>query len=167
MTKTIRNKTRTRRVAEVDTTSDDSPGKQEIAVYRKRVYDIVRRIPRGRVMTYGQIAILLGEGYTPRTVGYVMHASGEKNVPWQRVINSQGACSTGRVILPPHMQQRMLESEGIAFDAQGRCNLDEYRWLAEDENTQQSNRHAEKPPRLFRKRTSRTVNPKRQKESKT
>jgi methylated-DNA-protein-cysteine methyltransferase-like protein len=106
---------------------------QQKHVYRRRVYDMVRRIPRGRVMTYGQIAIILGEGYTPRTVGYVMHASEEENVPWQRVINSQGACSTGRIILPPEMQRRMLEREGIIFDEQGRCDLNRYRWSPDDE----------------------------------
>ncbi len=58
-------------------------------IYRERVYEIVRKIPVGKVMTYGQLAIVLGEGYTARTVGYVMHASDE-GVPWQRVINSQG-----------------------------------------------------------------------------
>ena len=102
------------------------------ADYRERVYEIVRRIPTGRVMTYGQIAEILGEGYTPRTVGFVMHAADELSVPWQRVINSQGACSTGRVILPPDKQQRLLETEGIEFDSKGRCNLERYRWTPEE-----------------------------------
>jgi methylated-DNA-protein-cysteine methyltransferase related protein len=105
---------------------------QESAGYRERVYEIVRRIPTGRVMTYGQIADILGEGYTPRTVGFVMHAANEETTPWQRVINSQGACSTGRVILPPDKQQRMLEAEGIVFDARGRCDLGRYRWTPEE-----------------------------------
>jgi methylated-DNA-protein-cysteine methyltransferase-like protein len=105
---------------------------QETAGYRERVYEIVRRIPSGRVMTYGQIADILGEGYTPRTVGYVMHAADEESVPWQRVINSQGACSTGRVVLPPDKQQRMLEAEGIHFDARARCDLRQYRWSPDD-----------------------------------
>jgi methylated-DNA-protein-cysteine methyltransferase-like protein len=105
---------------------------QESAGYRERVYEIVRRIPLGRVMTYGQIAELLGEGYTPRTVGFVMHAANEETTPWQRVINSQGACSTGRVVLPPDKQQRMLEAEGIVFDARGRCDLGRYRWTPEE-----------------------------------
>ena len=99
--------------------------------YRERVYELVRRIPPGRVMTYGQIAEILGEGYTARTVGFVMHAADE-NDPWQRVINSQGACSTGRVIIPPDRQQRMLEAEGIVFDARGRCDLKRYRWTPEE-----------------------------------
>jgi methylated-DNA-protein-cysteine methyltransferase-like protein len=99
--------------------------------YRERVFEIVRRIPPGRVMTYGQIAVLLGQGYTARTVGFVMHGA-ETDVPWHRVINAQGACSTGRVVLPPDKQQRMLETEGIVFDARGRCDLGRYRWIPEE-----------------------------------
>ena len=99
--------------------------------YNERVYQIVRRIPAGRVMTYGQIAELLGEGYTPRTVGFVMHASPD-DVPWQRVINSQGACSTRRLLLPDNIQQRLLEAEGVTFDARGRCDLKRYRWTPEE-----------------------------------
>ena len=103
----------------------NSPG------YRARVFEIVRRIPAGRVMTYGQIAGLLGEGYTARTVGFVMH-SADDTVPWQRVINAQGACSTTRVVLPPDLQQRLLEAEGVRFDARGRCDLARYRWTPEE-----------------------------------
>lgn len=99
--------------------------------YRERVFEIVRRIPKGRVMTYGQLAALLGEGYTARTVGYVMHASDE-TVPWQRVINAQGGCSTRRVVLPEDLQQKMLEAEGVVFDSKGRCDLERYRWTPEE-----------------------------------
>src|SRR5437016_11806442 len=96
--------------------------------YRERVYQIVRRIPRGRVMTYGQIAYILGEGYTPRTVGFVMHGADGSQTPWQRVINSQGRCSTGRIVLPADKQQRMLEREGVKFDATGRCDVEKFLW---------------------------------------
>jgi len=96
--------------------------------YRERVYKIVRRIPRGRVMTYGQIAYMLGQGYTPRTVGFVMHGADERKTPWHRVINSHGKCSTGRIVLPPDKQQRMLEREGVKFDETGRCDLKEFLW---------------------------------------
>jgi methylated-DNA-protein-cysteine methyltransferase-like protein len=99
--------------------------------YRERVFEIVRRIPTGRVMTYGQLAEILGEGYTARTVGFVMH-SADQTVPWQRVINAQGACSTGRVIVPPDLQQRMLVSEGVVFNEKGRCDLARYRWTPEE-----------------------------------
>ena len=96
--------------------------------YRRRVYEIVKLIPAGRVMTYGQIAEILGAGYTPRTVGFVMHAADTENVPWQRVINSQGACSTGRMTVPINLQQQILESEGVKFNEKGRCDLNVYRW---------------------------------------
>src|ERR671938_1828167 len=95
----------------------NSPG------YRVRVFEIVRRIPAGRVMTYGQIAELLGEGYTARTVGFVMHSADEETTPWHRVINAQGGCSTVRLVLPHDKQQRMLEAEGVEFNARGRCDL--------------------------------------------
>jgi methylated-DNA-protein-cysteine methyltransferase-like protein len=96
--------------------------------YRERVFRIVRTIPRGRVMTYGQIAEILGEGYTPRTVGFVMHSSNDQT-PWHRVINAQGGCSTRGLVLPHDKQQRMLEAEGISFDKRGRCTLQEYLWI--------------------------------------
>lgn len=98
--------------------------------YRDRVYEIVRQIPKGRVMTYGQIAIMLGEGYTARTIGYAMHGAGD-GVPWQRVINSQGACSTAKMTMPMNLQQGILESEGVAFNEKGRCDLGEYQWFPE------------------------------------
>lgn len=104
--------------------------------YRERVYRIVRSIPRGRVMTYGQLAEILGDGYTPRTVGFVMHGSDNKT-PWHRVINAQGACSTGGIVLPHDKQQRMLEAEGISFNERGRCDLRTYLWIPNEEK----NRH--------------------------
>ena len=102
--------------------------------YRERVYRIVRSIPRGRVMTYGQLAEILGDGYTPRTVGFVMHGSDDKT-PWHRVINAQGACSTGRIALPSDKQQRMLASEGVEFNERGRCDLQRYLWIPRERVT--------------------------------
>ena len=102
--------------------------------YRERVYKLVRRIPRGRVMTYGQIAVLLGQGYTPRTVGFVMHGADEKQTPWHRVINSQGRCSTGGIVLPADKQQRMLEAEGVKFTG-GRCDLETFGWRPKSKKT--------------------------------
>lgn len=99
-------------------------------LYREKVYSIVRQIPVSRVMTYGQIAIILGEGYTARTIGYVMHASPD-DVPWQRVINSQGKCSTGRLTIPMNLQQELLEAEGVVFGANGKCDLGKFQWFPE------------------------------------
>lgn len=98
--------------------------------YRERVYEIVRQIPAGKVMAYGQLAIILGEGYTARTVGYVMHGA-DADVPWQRVINSQGKCSTGKLTIPINLQQELLEAEGVIFNASGKCDLGIYQWFPE------------------------------------
>ena len=97
----------------------------------EKIYKLVLRIPRGRVMTYGQIARLLEDRFSPRLVGWAMHATprDERNIPWHRVINSRGAISTGRVILAePDRQRLMLEAEGVVFDARGHCDLNVYQW---------------------------------------
>lgn len=106
--------------------------------YREKVYKLVRRIPRGRVMTYGQIAELLGDGYTARTVGFVMHGSDDRT-PWHRVINARGATSTRGLVLPHDKQQRMLEAEGVVFDARGCCSLEKYLWVPKDSKREPQN----------------------------
>jgi methylated-DNA-protein-cysteine methyltransferase-like protein len=93
----------------------------------RRIHDIVSRIPRGRVATYGQIARIAGLPGQARLVGYALHAlpAGTK-VPWQRVVNAQGGIST-----PPghdERQRRLLEREGIRFDARGRIPLESFQW---------------------------------------
>jgi methylated-DNA-protein-cysteine methyltransferase related protein len=107
--------------------ADVMPTGRELAGYQERVFEIVRLIPPGRVMTYGQIAEMLGEGYTPRTVGFVMH-NADDTVPWHRVINSQGGCSTNKILLPENKQQLLLEAEGVGFNEKGRCDLARLRW---------------------------------------
>ena len=97
----------------------------------EKIYRLVLRIPPGRVMTYGQVARLLEERYSPRLVGWAMHATphDERNIPWHRVINSRGAISTGRVIVQePDLQRLMLEAEGVVFDNRGHCDLRIYQW---------------------------------------
>jgi len=110
--------------------------KQGNPEYRERVYKIVRHIPRGRVMTYGQIAELLGEGYTPRTVGFAMHSSPD-GTPWHRVLNAQGATSTGRIVLPHDKQQRLLEQEGVVFNQNNRCDLETYLYIPKTKTVSQ------------------------------
>lgn len=125
--------------------SSSAHARKDSPSYRERVFQIVRRIPAGRVMTYGQIAEILGEGYDARTVGYCMSAADE-SVPWQRVINAQGACSTGRVLLPVNKQQLLLEAEGVEFDQRARCDLARYRWTPPEAETITSD---DRPPMLF------------------
>jgi methylated-DNA-protein-cysteine methyltransferase-like protein len=95
---------------------------------QQRVFDLVRRIPRGRVMTYGQISEVLGSIVSPRAVGWMMHRCPE-DLPWQRVVNASGGCSTDRLPdFPKGLQRALLEAEGVEFRANGTVNLDHYRW---------------------------------------
>jgi methylated-DNA-protein-cysteine methyltransferase-like protein len=92
------------------------------------VYKLVQRIPRGRVMTYGQIATEIGNRLSPRAVGWAMHGC-PKDVPWQRVVNAKGGCSTDRLPdAPMGLQRHLLESEGVEFGDNGTLDLAIYRW---------------------------------------
>src|ERR1044071_10045232 len=85
----------------------------------QRNHRVVSQIPRGRVATYGQIARLAGLPGQARLVGYALHAlPAGTSVPWQRVVNAQGAISTRSAGVSP--QRRILESEGVRFDSRGR-----------------------------------------------
>jgi methylated-DNA-protein-cysteine methyltransferase-like protein len=94
-----------------------------------RVYDLVRRIPKGRVMTYGQLATLVENRLSPRAVGWAMHGC-PRGVPWQRVVNASGGTSTDRLPdMPPGLQRAMLEAEGVVFRPNGTLDLTRYRWV--------------------------------------
>jgi methylated-DNA-protein-cysteine methyltransferase-like protein len=106
----------------------ERPG--EAPAFRERVYELVLRIPHGRVMSYGLVARVLGAGYDARAVGNIMYATPDdgRNIPWHRVINAQGGCSTAGMTLPPDLQQRLLEAEGVIFNDKGRCAMAQYQW---------------------------------------
>ena len=95
-----------------------------------RIYAVVRRIPKGRVATYGQVAALAGRARHARLVGYALHAlSARTSVPWQRVVNARGEISLRRTAPDAGLTQRLLlEREGVRFDARGRISLDRYGW---------------------------------------
>lgn len=94
-----------------------------------RIYEIVRRIPRGRVATYGQVAALAGLPGHARQVGYALHALTEEDeVPWQRVINARGEISPRAEPEWEAIQRSLLEGEGITFDTRGRVSLRRFRW---------------------------------------
>lgn len=104
--------------------------------FRKRVLNLVARIPPGRVMTYGQLADLADRPGEARQVGYVLNGlsstdAGEAGLPWQRVINAQGRLSTYKVGTGD-LQRALLEAEGVTFDATGRCDLSRLRWWPEE-----------------------------------
>ena len=95
----------------------------------QRIYAVVRRIPRGRVATYGQIAELAGLPGHARQVGYALHAlpSGTA-VPWHRVINARGEVSLRTAPGPELTQRMLLEREGVRFNARGRVDLRTVGW---------------------------------------
>ena len=93
-----------------------------------KFYAVVRKIPRGRVATYGQIARLAGLPRHARHVGYALAACEEKDVPWQRVINSKGEVSFRGDALFSMKQRGLLEKEGVRFSAKGRVSFERYGW---------------------------------------
>ena len=95
-----------------------------------RIWSIVRKIPHGRVATYGQIAELAGlEGHA-RQVGYALHNLPERSdIPWHRVINAKGEISP-RTGDSHELQRMLLEAEGVEFDLRGRLDLKRFRWRA-------------------------------------
>lgn len=100
--------------------------------FYEAVYRVVRDIPRGRLMTYGQIAVLLGHPRAARAVGYALRACRGKDVPWQRVINAQGRISAKGEVERPMLQRVLLEKEGVAFDLSETCDLRTLRWEPKD-----------------------------------
>jgi len=107
--------------------------RQHLDRLRRAIFAVVRRIPRGRVATYGQIAELAGMPGGARVVGATMRGSGEeRGLPWQRVIGKRGP-RTGRIaILDPiggAVQRGLLEREGVEVGDAGAVSLDRYGWL--------------------------------------
>lgn len=98
-----------------------------------RIYEVVSRIPKGTVATYGQIAHLAGIPKGARQVGYAMAALGRgaprPGIPWHRVVNAKGESSIGGE------QITRLEAEGIVFDEKGRIDLKMYGWSDYEQET--------------------------------
>jgi len=96
--------------------------------FHRRTVDVIKKIPRGRVATYGQIAAMAGNPRAARQVVRTLHTSSDKErLPWHRVINSQG-----RISLPPgrgyELQKSLLEKEGVKFGLGDRIDLKRYIW---------------------------------------
>jgi methylated-DNA-protein-cysteine methyltransferase-like protein len=101
--------------------------------FQRLVYGLVRRVPRGRVVTYGQVAALLGRPRAARAVGRALGALRGPLlalVPWQRVVNAAGRCSRRQDGPWAETQRERLEIEGVRFDRHGRIDLTRFRWTA-------------------------------------
>lgn len=102
-------------------------------IYTSRVRDLISRIPKGKVCTYGIIASHAGNSQGARQVARILHSSSEKyDLPWHRVINREG-----RISLPPgngyELQKSLLEEEGICFDDRDKIDFQLYLWFPEKE----------------------------------
>lgn len=93
----------------------------------EEIYRIVRRVPRGRVATYGLIARLAGIPRHARRIGYALAALRDDGVPWHRVVNAQGEISL-RSTAGYSEQRALLEGEGVVFDDGGRIDLARFQW---------------------------------------
>ncbi len=99
----------------------------------QKIYDVVRTIPKGRVATYGMVAMLAGNPRWARVVGYALHVNPEPGViPCHRVVNRHGAVAPGFAFGGEGMQRAMLEAEGIEFEVDGRIDLKKYSIFAEN-----------------------------------
>jgi methylated-DNA-protein-cysteine methyltransferase-like protein len=104
----------------------------------REVYAIVARIPKGKVVTYGQLAICLGNPRAARTVGWAMKsAPPELRLPCHRVVNRLGKMAPHHVFGGAAIQRALLESEGVGFDVEGRIDLDTHLWDIAPESVSQ------------------------------
>jgi methylated-DNA-protein-cysteine methyltransferase-like protein len=109
---------------------EDEHPREKKAGPNERILSVVKRIPRGRVATYGQVARLAGLSGQPRLTGYALSALPDgSSVPWHRVINAKGeisrrASGEGSEAL----QRARLESEGVEFDPEGCIDLRRFQW---------------------------------------
>lgn len=95
----------------------------------QHIYRVIRRIPAGRVATYGQIAQLAGLAGHARQVGYALHSLPDgQSIAWHRVINARGEISARSDPRSERIQRAMLEREGIVFDDQAKISLRRFRW---------------------------------------
>lgn len=103
---------------------DDAPSSSPVPDFRARVLTVVSRVPAGRVLSYGGVAVLAGRPRAARGVGSVLSAHGE-GVPWWRVVSAAGR-------IPPRpsagLQRRLLEREGVEFVGD-RIDFDRFAWV--------------------------------------
>lgn len=95
----------------------------------EKIYEIVRQIPKGKVATYGQVALLAGNPRWARVVGYALHVNPEPVViPCHRVVNKDGRLAGAFAFGGYEAQRALLENEGIVFESDGTVDLKKYLW---------------------------------------
>jgi methylated-DNA-protein-cysteine methyltransferase-like protein len=98
------------------------------ASFHQKAKGLIKRIPRGKVATYGQIAALAGQPRAARQVAWVLNIASDKDgLPWHRVINRQGTISLPRMA-GYEVQHALLKKEGVKFDRNGGIDLTKFQW---------------------------------------
>lgn len=93
----------------------------------EKIYEVVKSIPKGKVATYGQVALLAGNPRWARVVGYALHVNPEPGIiPCHRVVNHEGKVAPSFAFGGEGVQRQLLESEGIVFESDGRIDLKKY-----------------------------------------
>lgn len=101
--------------------------------FSNRVFEVVRRIPRGKVASYGQVGRLIGAPRSARYVGYALHANPDpgaevNSIPCHRVVFKDGGLCKGFAFGGPEIQREMLEAEGVAFADDAHVDMDACQW---------------------------------------
>lgn len=100
--------------------------------FRHRVHALVARVPRGKVISYGAVAAMLGSPRAARGVGTALSLLGSDEVPWWRVVNRNGEVSAPAWGHTARIQRVLLESEGVEFDPRGRISWDRFGWQPDE-----------------------------------
>lgn len=95
--------------------------------FKLRVYELIKVIPKGKVVTYGQVAAVCGAPWAAWEVGQIAHY-GPIELPWHRMVNKQGGLASGFVPGGREQQKMKLEKEGIKFDKNDRVNMELHLW---------------------------------------
>jgi len=114
-------------------TGGAEPAPEARAGFTEKVYQLVRQVPRGRVVSYGGIAALLGQPRAARGVGQALHALPDgSDVPWWRVVNHNGEISIKGVLHGAALQRQLLRAEGVRFNRAGRIDWKRFGWVPEE-----------------------------------
>lgn len=113
--------------------------------FSKKVISFIKKIPKGKVATYGQIAKLAGKPQGSRGVAWILHSCSKSHaLPWQRVLNSKGKISFPPTTASYVRQKRLLQKEGIEFGEQGQIDLKKFQW-----NKKASAKKSTRSPKMF------------------
>ena len=101
----------------------------------EQIYAVVRRIPRGTVATYGQVAALAGNPHWARVVGYALHVNPRPDeIPCHRVVNREGRTAPAFAFGGEDMQRLLLQEEGVGFLPDGRVDLASQQWRPQSDD---------------------------------